>query len=188
MLSQLFGRRTPTSESPIPNLPLERVDIGRYMGVWHEIAHLPSIFQRKCKRDVTATYTLQADGRVRVHNQCRKADGEMASAVGEARTVDWRDGALKVRFAPKFLSFLPMVWGDYWILDIDRNYQWALVGGPDCRYLWILSRTPEMASATFENLKERARHRGYDVSKLILMAPIIDETLSDETSSDEPQS
>src|SRR5512138_2451909 len=89
------------------------IDLPRYMGVWYEIARLPNRFQKQCAGDVRATYSLRADGRVTVVNECRRADGSMARAVGEARRADPVAPAsrLKVRFAPGFLSFLPFVWG-----------------------------------------------------------------------------
>ncbi|HVO12052.1 MAG TPA: lipocalin family protein [Vicinamibacteria bacterium] len=144
------------------------VDLARYAGRWYEIARLPNRFQRQCAGDVIAIYTLRADGRVTVLNQCRKADGTTASAEGEARRAD-PDGPasrLKVRFAPGFLSFLPFVWGDYWILELDHDYRYALVGDPARKYLWFLSRTPTMDAATYESLTAAATRLGFDVARL----------------------
>ena len=172
MLGLLFLAALPVVQ-PLPNQPLQHVDLQRYMGQWHEIAHMPHFFQRKCTDNVTATYSMQEDGRVRVHNQCREKSGKIASVVGQARQKGERQGALEVLFAPKILSFIPMIWGDYWILEVDEEYQWAVVGGPKQNLLWILSRTPQMNESTFDTLTERARRRGYDTSKLIQMSPIV---------------
>ena len=145
------------------------VDLARYAGRWYEIARLPNRFQRQCAGDVTATYTLRAGGGVTVLNQCRKADGTTASAEGEARRADPHGPAsrLKVRFAPGFLSFLPFVWGDYWILELDRDYRYALVGDPARKYLWVLSRTPTMDGTTYESLTAAATRLGFDASRLV---------------------
>jgi apolipoprotein D and lipocalin family protein len=93
------------------NQPVPELDLARYSGSWHEIAHLPMFFQRKCTGDITATYSLLANGHIEVRNACRTADGSMQSSTGEARPVAGRPGALQVRFAPAGVSWLAMVWG-----------------------------------------------------------------------------
>jgi apolipoprotein D and lipocalin family protein len=144
------------------------VDLARYAGRWYEIARLPNRFQEKCAGDVQAVYTLRPDGRVRVVNSCRKADGSLTQAEGVARRAEAEGpaGRLEVRFAPAFLSFLPFVWGDYWILALDRDYRHAMVGDPGRRYLWILSRDPALDDATYHDLVAQAKSLGYDVSRL----------------------
>jgi apolipoprotein D and lipocalin family protein len=145
------------------------VDLPRYAGLWYEVARLPNRFEEKCAGDVTAEYTLGEKGRIRVVNRCRKRDGKMAEAVGEARLAD-RGGPnsrLKVRFAPAFLSFLPAVWGDYQIIDLAPDYSHAVVGAPDRKYLWVLSRNPRMDEAAYLRLLESARSQGFDVSRMI---------------------
>jgi apolipoprotein D and lipocalin family protein len=143
------------------------VDLNRYMGEWHEIARFPNRFQRQCAGDVRATYTLRSDGRVDVLNQCRTAEGETSSARGLARVVDSRTRArLEVRFAPAFLSWLPLVWGDYWVIGLADDYGWAVVGSPNREYLWILSRTPSLEDAQYEQALGRAKANGFDVSRL----------------------
>ena len=143
------------------------VEPTRYMGRWYEIARLPNRFQEQCTGDVAATYTLRDDGRIDVVNECRTTDG-VDRAAGIARRADAQGPAsrLKVRFAPAWLSFLPWVWGDYWILELDREYRAALVGEPSRKYLWILSRTPVMDQATYDGLVARAAHLGFDTSRL----------------------
>jgi len=144
------------------------VDLEQYMGSWYEIARLPNRFQKECAGEVIATYTLREDGRIGVVNQCRKEDGRIQRAEGVARVADEREPntKLEVRFAPSFLSFLPFVWGSYWILDLAPDYRYAVVGEPDRKYLWILSRTPQMDDATYEEIGARLADLGYDTEKL----------------------
>lgn len=156
---------------PLPNRPVPQLDLDRYLGQWHEIAHLPMFFQRQCIDTITATYTRRADGTIGVHNACRTAKG-MDASDGVARRVDDRSGALKVRFAPAWLGWLPMVWADYWVVELDPDYRWAVVGSPSRKYLWVLSREPRMAAATFRGIRERAAARGYPVDKLVMAAPL----------------
>jgi len=149
-------------------MPVAELDLQRYSGQWHEIARLPMFFQRQCKDRITATYRLLADGSIEVKNVCRRADGKFDSVLGEARAVAGKPGALEVRFAPRWLSWLPMVWADYWVVDLDPEYQWAVVGGPSRDYLWILSRKPAMDAGQLQQIKQRAAARGYPVAKLIV--------------------
>jgi apolipoprotein D and lipocalin family protein len=144
------------------------VDLDRYLGDWFEIARFPNWFQRTCTGDVRANYVRRADGRLAVTNRCQKADGEVITAQGVARMVDSRTSTrLKVRFAPAVLSFLPFVWGDYWILGLADDYSWAVVGSPDREYLWILAREPMLDAAAFESATGTARRNGFDVERLI---------------------
>jgi apolipoprotein D and lipocalin family protein len=119
--------------------------------------------------DVTATYTIQPNGRIEVLNRCKKANGGIESATGTARLADKNGPAskLKVRFAPKFLSFLPFVWANYWIIDLADDYSYAVVGTPDHKYLWILSRTPKMAADTYQQICSHVAEMGYDPDKLV---------------------
>ena len=153
---------------PLPNVPVAEVDLARYAGTWYEQAHLPMFFQRKCVADTTAHYSLNADGTVAVVNRCRKADGSFNEAHGVARMVGGRTSTLEVRFAPRWLSWLPLVWGDYWVIALDEtDYHWAMVGAPDADYLWILSRTPRLDPEVRAGLVEQARAMGYPVDRLI---------------------
>ena len=153
--------------APLPTQ--DWVDLERYAGRWYEIARLPNRFQEQCAGDVAATYTLRPDGRVRVVNECRREDGRRSRAEGVARRADEKGPAsrLKVRFAPAFLSFLPQVWGDYWIVELDEDYRHAMVGDPSRRYLWILSRSPEMDAATYESLAAAAGRLGFAAERLV---------------------
>ena len=158
-------------DAALPNASVPALDLQRYGGQWHEIAHLPMFFQRKCVANITATYTPLEDGRLRVVNACRKADGTRQSVEGMARRSGERAAELEVRFAPAWLSFLPFVWADYWVIAVDRDYQWAIVGEPDRDYLWFLTREPTVDAATFEALKARARSMGYKLDDLVVVNP-----------------
>jgi len=137
------------------------------MGTWFEIAKFPNWFQKKCTGDTKAEYSLKSDGMVQVINRCRLESGEMSEAVGAARQVGpAASPKLEVRFAPKWLSFLPMVWGAYWVIDIDENYQLVAVSEPKREYLWILARTPHVDPNEYKNLLTRLSQKGFDLSKL----------------------
>ena len=143
------------------------VDLARYAGDWFEVARFPNRFQQQCVGDVRASYARRPDGRLDVVNRCRTADGR-TQARGVARVVDTRTFArLKVRFAPAWLSFLPQVWGDYWILGLAEDYSWAVVGSPDREYLWILARTPRLGEQQAAAARAVARENGFDVGRLV---------------------
>lgn len=144
------------------------LDVQRYMGAWYEIAKFPNEFQKKCVGNTTATYSLREDGRVKVVNRCRTRDGGAEAAEGVARQIGSATSPrLEVRFAPAFLSFLPRVWGDYWVIDLDQDYQLSAVSEPRREYLWILARTPQVDAAAYEALLARLRAQGLDTSRLV---------------------
>lgn len=150
-----------------PNRPVAHVDLARYAGTWYEQARLPVFFQRHCARDTSARYTLRPDGRIDVLNRCTRRDGSVQEAAGVARRVGDSTSRLQVRFAPAVFAFLPFVWGDYWIVGLDADYRWALVGSPDRETLWILSRERRIDPALRARLVERARAMGYPVERLV---------------------
>lgn len=158
----------------LPNTSVPALDLQRYGGQWHEIARLPMFFQRRCVANTTATYTPRADGLVGVRNACDDKDGRRMVSEGTARPVPGHPGRLEVRFAPAWLGWAPMVWADYWVVDLDPEYRWAVVGGPSRKYLWVLSRTPSMDRVQFEAIRARAAQRGYPVEKLVLPAGTVD--------------
>lgn len=172
LLGTLVSASLAAQAGEFPNRPVAALDLQRYSGQWHEIAHLPMFFQRKCKDTITATYTLRPDGTVGVHNACRTKDGEMDASEGVAKPVAGQPGALKVRFAPRWLAWLPLVWADYWVVELDPDYRWAVVGGPSRKYLWVLSRSPSMDAGQFRQIVARARQRGYPVDELVMAAPL----------------
>lgn len=147
---------------------VEYVDLNKYAGKWYEIARYPNKFQKKCVGEVTAEYKLKGKEEVTVTNKCLEKNGKTDTAVGKAKIVDEKSNAkLEVRFAPSWLSWLPQVWGDYWIIDLDKDYQYAAVGDPNRDYLWILSRTPKLDTATYQNILRRVEKMGFDPNKLI---------------------
>lgn len=159
-------------EAPLANASVSALDLQRYAGQWHEIAHLPMFFQRNCVADITATYTPRADGTVAVRNACGDGKGGTLASEGTARPVPGHPGRLQVRFAPDWLAWLPMTWADYWVVELDPQYRWAVVGGPSRKYLWILSRDPRMSRAQYDAIVARAARRGYSVDRLVLAAPL----------------
>jgi apolipoprotein D and lipocalin family protein len=156
-----------TLQASSPVRSIAAVNLTRYAGKWYEIARYPNSFQRQCAGDVTAEYTLEPSGRIRVVNRCRKADGTMDSAEGVAkRTPGAPDSQLKVRFAPAVFSFIPAVWGDYWIIGLAPDYSYAVVGDPSRKYLWILSRTPRLENAAYDTALEMVKSNGFDPNRL----------------------
>lgn len=149
------------------NVPVPALDLQRYSGTWHQVAHLPMFFQRKCVRGTTAHYAPQADGTVQVRNACIDEAGKRIESTGVARPVPGEPGALEVRFAPDWLDWLPFTWAPYWVIALDPDYQWAMVGGPGRDYLWILSREPSLDPDRLASLVEQARVLGYPVEELI---------------------
>jgi apolipoprotein D and lipocalin family protein len=145
------------------------IDLKRYAGTWYEIARYPNRFQHECTGNVTATYTLLDDGTISVVNRCRQSNGEMKEASGKARRLsdDEPNSKLEVRFAPAILSFLPFVWGNYWVIDLADDYSYAVIGEPNREYLWILARSPSMDADTYGKILDRITRQGYDVSKLM---------------------
>jgi apolipoprotein D and lipocalin family protein len=157
-VAALFGCQTPSAPVDV----VADVDLDRYLGRWYEIASLPQYFQRGCVA-TTALYSRRDDGRIRVENQCR--DEFLDGPIRQAEGVAWPSeglgspGKLKVQF------FWPFS-GHYWIVALDPDYQWAMVGHPDRKYLWILARTRTLDAAVYDSLVHRAEEMGYDLSRL----------------------
>lgn len=138
------------------------LDVERYLGTWYELARYDHFFERGCA-SVTATYSKLEGGDLRVINQCRKGspDGAQKRVSGKAWAPErTQPGKLKVQF------FWPFA-GDYWVLEVARDYSWALVGDPTRQSCWILSRTPQMDDALYAQLLERLQAYGFDPSKLL---------------------
>jgi apolipoprotein D and lipocalin family protein len=155
------------AQMPPPVRTVASVDLARYAGDWFEIARFPNRFQRQCAGDVRASYARRSDGRLDVVNRCRTAEGAI-EARGVARIVDEHTFAkLKVRFAPAWLSLLPVVWGDYWIIGLAPDYSWAVVGDPSRDYLWILARAPHLDDISLAAARAAAQDNGFDVERLV---------------------
>lgn len=145
-----------------PLSTVAHVELNRYLGEWYEIARYPNRFQRDCPGS-KATYSLMENGRIRVLNECFDADFNQLrrSAQGTAKVVDRESNAkLKVTF------FWPFS-GDYWIIDLDKYYQYAVVGHPDRKYLWILGREKNMPELLYQEILARLAAQGYDPTMLI---------------------
>lgn len=153
------------AQTPLAAIPA--LDVARYMGTWHEVARYPNMFQRRCAADTSARYTLLPNGRVEVLNRCRTTEGDMIEALGEARQVGAADSPqLQVRFAPAWLSWLPLVWANYWVIDLDAEYRLVAVSEPGRDYLWVLSRTPQVEPAAYDALLARLAAQGFDLQRL----------------------
>lgn len=158
------GCRTTTTERlglPPPET-VRAVELERYVGRWYEIASIPQSFQRGCV-DTTATYTLREDGEIGVANRCvRPLYGAKVSEIeGRARVVD------PTSRAKLEVSFFPPFWGDYWIIELDRNYRYAAVGSPSRDTLWILAREPSMRPDVYRRLLQRLREKGFETKRLV---------------------
>lgn len=162
----LLAGHAGADSSPLKTIPA--LDVPRYMGTWYEIARYQNRFQQKCVGQSSADYQLQPDGTVQVINRCPLANGEINEAIGQARQIGGPTSAkLQVRFAPAWLSFLPAVWGDYWIVDIDDAYQWVIVSEPRREYLWILAREPKLPDAFSRKLLLRLEELGFTTQALL---------------------
>jgi apolipoprotein D and lipocalin family protein len=151
------------SQPPLKVVP--SVDLARYAGKWYETARLPNRFQRDCATNTTATYTLRPDGKITVVNECRKAGGYLKSAKGTARVADPKGPNTKLK-----VSFFWPFSGNYWIIDLDPEYRWVVVGEPGRDYLWILSREPRMNDTLYDQIIERVQQQGFEVGRLMKTA------------------
>lgn len=157
--NQFSGANKAPWQAPLQTVPW--IDLKRYLGDWFEIATIPQSFQRECTA-TRASYSLRDDGDIDVVNTCRVGaiDGPMKKIRGRARVVDHQTNAkLKVSFFRPF-------WGDYWVIEIGNNYEYAVVSGPTRQYLWILSRAPHMDAIVYDGILERLRAQGFDTSLL----------------------
>ena len=165
-----WGVAAQTTATPAPLPPVSTIatlDVPRYMGTWYEIAKFPNRFQAKCVANTRARYLAQTDGSVQVLNSCVTADGSTIDALGLAKQVGTvTSPKLQVRFAPVWLSWLPMVWGDYWVIDLDADYQLAAVSDSKREYLWVLSRTPQVNDKAYGALMTRLKAQHFEVEKL----------------------
>ncbi len=165
----VVGKVFAQAGQPSPVKTISSLDVPRYLGTWYEISKFPNWFQKKCQSNTKAVYSLRSDGNLQVVNSCKTVSGEVTEAVGAARQIGPRDSAkLEVRFAPEWLSFLPMVWGDYWIVDLDSQYELAAVSDPKREYLWVLSRTPQLDPKAYAALLQRLQEQQFDTHQLEL--------------------
>jgi lipocalin len=148
----------------IDKTTVKNVDLSKYLGTWYEIARYDHSFERGLV-GVSATYSLRPDGKIDVLNQGHKhhLKGKLKKAHGKAKIPNESDPAkLKV-------SFFWIFYSDYYILDLDKDYQWVIVGSSSDKYLWILSRTPQMEGKLFEKMLDKVKKRGYHTSTLLVI-------------------
>ncbi|HZQ70776.1 MAG TPA: lipocalin family protein [Terriglobales bacterium] len=161
LMSMVSAARAADSGTRLPLRTVDSVDLNRYSGTWYEIARYPNRFQRDCQSDTKAEYTLRQDGKVQVVNSCRQKSGKTKTARGTAKVADRTTNAkLRVTF------FWPF-YGDYWVIGLSPDYRYAIVGEPKRKYLWILSRTPEIDETTYQEIVKQVRTVGYDPERLI---------------------
>lgn len=169
LLAVLPACRTALTPSKINAfLPVvAKVDLKRYAGSWHEVSRLPNRFQKSCVRSM-AEYTPLPDGTLQVRNTCYKDKGRTSEISGEAVPVaDSGNAKLKVKFRG-LASLAPVPEeGNYWILALDPQYRWAMVGTPDRRFLWMLSRQPTLPFPVYHQLKQQAKELGFDTGELL---------------------
>jgi apolipoprotein D and lipocalin family protein len=148
-------------------IAIPRLNLNQYLGRWYEIVRLPIRYEDVGATDVTANYSLNAKGNIRVDNRCFDKDNQPKIAIGEAVPVDETNAKLKVNFLPSVLRWLPFTDGDYWVLKIDFEYRIALVGTPDRKFLWVLARDSDLEENTLEEYLAEARRQGFDLKNLI---------------------
>lgn len=154
------------SQAAVQTVPF--VDLSKYVGTWYEVAAIPQSFQKQCVSNVTADYTLLDNGLIKVMNSCEKKDGTRSVSEGRAKVVDLVSSAkLKVTFV-KFIDWIFAFGGDYWVIDLEGNYNYAVVGSPSVKYGWILARQPSLAPADLEIIERNLRQQGYDTCKFIM--------------------
>lgn len=147
---------------------VEFVDLERYLGTWYEIARKPIRHEDRGARDITASYSLDEDGGIKVVNRMVDEDGQVQEAVGSASVVeDSGNAKLEVSFLPAGLRWIPFSKGDYWVLRLDEGYNMALVGTPDYKYLWLLSRNAQPDSRQIVEWLEFAGALGYELGDVI---------------------
>lgn len=170
-LLTLFSLHASSQTAVATELPpvqtIATLDVPRYMGTWYEIAKFPNRFQAKCASNTRARYLAQTDGTVQVLNSCVTVDNQTIDALGLAKQIgNTTSPKLQVRFAPAWLGWLPMVWGDYWVIDLDADYQLAAVSDAKREYLWVLSRSPQVNAKAYDALLDRLKAQHFEVQKL----------------------
>ncbi len=156
LLLLLFFTACQDKNPPLPTV--QSITVQKYMGTWYEIARYEQFFEKGC-RDINATYSLRSDGKIDVLNQCIK-EGKLTRANGVAYATDASNTKLKVSFFRPF-------YGNYWVLMLGEDYEYAVIGEPSREYFWILSRTKTLDVATKEKILSQMKPLGYDPSQLI---------------------
>ena len=158
LTSVVRGQMGDSVKEPVP---VDSVQITQYMGLWFEIAKIPNRFQKTCARNTMARYRLRDDGRVDVLNSCTREDGKLIQARGIAKIVD-RPSHAKLKVSFFRIIGISLFWGDYWIIGLDEDYRWAVVGTPNRKYGWILSREPRLLPEDWNRVIDILRAQGYN--------------------------
>lgn len=163
IIMAIFSLSCKTQKTMIDNTVVKELDVQRYLGTWYEIARFNHSFERGLV-GVTAKYSLRDDGKIKVVNSGYKdsLNGKFSQAEGKAKIPDPINNPAKLK-----VSFFLFFYGDYYVMELDKDYQWAVIGSSSDKYLWILSRKPQIKQDLYNELRERLKKRGYDVSKLI---------------------
>jgi apolipoprotein D and lipocalin family protein len=157
-----------------PLSPVASIDLQRYQGTWHQVALYPNRFQKSCASNTRAQYLPEPGGTVQVTNQCRTQEGKEMQVVGQARPAhatvfsnnQLTPPQLQVRFAPAWLSWLPMVWSDYWVIQLAPDYRYAVVGEPAREFLWVLARETQLSATDWSSIEAKLKEQGYDPARL----------------------
>lgn len=166
-LAEASSTASSPSTVPAPLQSLPSLEVPPYMGTWYQVALFPNRFQAQCVSDTTATYRQLPDGSVEVANRCRTADGRLDEAIGRARPIGTLRGTalapaqLEVSFLPAWIRWLPVGWGRYWVIQLAADGRYAVVSEPSRQYLWVLSRTPRLASEDETAIRSRLQEQGF---------------------------
>ena len=163
-IGDLNAQDSPRSSEPVT---VKYVDLQMYAGVWYEIAKIPNSFQDHCAYGTKAKYIIHDDGDIDVINSCYDEEGDLDVAEGLAKVIDNNSNSkLEVSFVSIFGIYL--FWGDYWIIGLDENYEYAVVGHPQRKYGWILSRNPALSPEKLNKAYSILKTQGYDIDEFIL--------------------
>jgi apolipoprotein D and lipocalin family protein len=167
LFTLVFSIHLQAQERPLTTV--DHVDLSSYIGKWYEIASIPQFFQRKCASDTTAEYGFISKDSLRVLNSCTTANHQRIFSEGRAKVVDPLTNAkLKVTFANIGDNYFYTLGGKYWIIDLDPDYNFAIVGHPKRTYGWILSRTPAVTEHALTELSIILIAKGYDTCKFVV--------------------
>ena len=169
VIGTLTVTATATATEVAPLAPLPHLDVPGYMGTWYQVAWFPNRFQKQCVSNTTATYLRVPEG-VEVLNRCRLADGRIDNVVGLARPAGsvllgdrLEPAKLEVSFLPAWLRWLP-IWGAYWVIQRADDGRYAVISEASRKYLWVLSRTPQLSAADETAIRSRLVQQGFDLS------------------------
>jgi apolipoprotein D and lipocalin family protein len=171
-----------SSDTPAPMRTISNFEVQRYLGQWHQVAAVPAWFQSECAAHTTASYALGEDGLIEVLNSCDKTDGSRKQAEARARFLgSGSDGRLEVTFVEALGFWIWPAAGDYWIIGLDPDYQWSVVGQPSSKYAWILARSQSLDLQTLQEVRHTLESQAYDTCQLQLTTPEQQGRLCDAT-------